>query len=111
DVVLPQREPVVVASRKVADVERDHREGPDLSDSTLTPARRGLPRMQSIATANRASSRAPPRASFTTSIATTASADAFAPSMACQSTCLATTVMRSGLRLEKGSSLRRLRHG
>jgi hypothetical protein len=35
DVVLPQREPVVVASRKVADVERDHREGPDLSDLPL----------------------------------------------------------------------------
>ena len=32
---LPQREPVVVARRKVADVERDHREARDLHDLPL----------------------------------------------------------------------------
>ena len=32
---LRQREPVVVASRKVADVERDHREARDLHDLPL----------------------------------------------------------------------------
>src|SRR5260221_7033735 len=35
DALLPQREPVAVASRKVTNVERDHREGPDLSDLPL----------------------------------------------------------------------------
>ena len=35
DVVLPEREPVVVARRKVADVERDHREARDLHDLPL----------------------------------------------------------------------------
>src|SRR6202022_4804671 len=35
DAFLPKREPVVVASRKVADVERDHREAPDLHDPPL----------------------------------------------------------------------------
>ncbi len=35
DAVLEQREPVVVASRKVADVEGDHREAPDLHGLTL----------------------------------------------------------------------------
>ncbi len=35
DVLLRQREPVVVASRKVADVERDHREARDLHDLPL----------------------------------------------------------------------------
>ena len=33
--VLPEREPVVVASRKVADVERDQREARDLHDLPL----------------------------------------------------------------------------
>jgi len=35
DALLQQREPVVVASRKVADVERDQREAPDLHDLPL----------------------------------------------------------------------------
>jgi hypothetical protein len=35
DLVLPQREPVVVASRKVADVERRHCKGRDLHDLPL----------------------------------------------------------------------------
>ena len=35
DAVLRQREPVVVASRKVADVERDQREARDLHDLPL----------------------------------------------------------------------------
>jgi hypothetical protein len=35
DTFLPEREPVVVASRKVADVERDHREPGDLHDFSL----------------------------------------------------------------------------
>ena len=35
DAVLRQREPVVVASRKITDVERDHREARDLHDLPL----------------------------------------------------------------------------